>query len=121
MGGISDGDAKRLIEIIDNMVNWADRAFNAIRMDKWKILAKRIMAGSGTDIQEFVHNVVRDIAGDKVLLSKSVGDAINDLLTRLSQEEQLELIRYVKRRAYPLVVRLVAEKAAEKSGEEGGA
>jgi len=113
MGTVRDEDAKTLISIIDSMVNWADRAFDAIRLDKWKILAKRIMAGSGADIQEFIHNVVRDIAGDKVHLSRDVGKKINDLLERLSQEEQQELIKYVKRRAYPLVVRLIAEGVGE--------
>jgi len=114
--GINDENAMELIEVIDNMVNWADRAFDAIRIDKWKILAKRLMAGHGTDLQEFIHNVVRDIAGDKVLLSKDAGAKIDSLVKRFSREQQLELIKYVKRRAYPLVVRLVAEK----SGEEGG-
>jgi len=118
MSRVGDEDAKEPIDIIDSMVNWADRAFDAIRRDKWKILAKRLMAGSGADLQEFIHNVVRDIAGDKVLLSKDVGRRINVLLERLDQEQQQELIKYVKRRTYPLVVRLVAEKAREEGGEQ---
>lgn len=117
MNGIRDEDAKELIDIIDSMVNWADRAFDAIRRDKWKILARRLMAGSGADLQEFVQNVVRDIAGDKIIISKDVGSRINKLLERLSQEDQQELIKYVKRRAYPLVVRLAAERSREEGGE----
>jgi len=100
-------NALLLIEIIDKMVAWADPAFDAIRRDKWKIMARRIMAGSGADLDEFIHNVVRDIAGDKVIMSDDLGKKIQALHEKLGQKQQ-DLIRFVKRRAYPLVVRYMA-------------
>jgi len=108
---VNDENALTLIEIIDNMVNWADRAFDAIRVDKWKILAKRLMAASGSDLQEYIHNVVREIAGDKVIIKHEVAKKIDNLLSIFKDpNKQLELIRYVKRRAYPLVVRYMARR-----------
>jgi len=107
---VTEKEAMLLIEIIDKMVAWADPAFDAIRRDKWKILARRIMAGSGTDLDEFINNVVRDIAGDKVIMSDELGKKIQSLHEKLDREQQLKLIRFVKRRAYPLVVRYMATR-----------
>jgi len=101
-----DGKALELINIIDHLVNWGDSAFERIRLDKWKILAKRIMAASGSDLQEFIHNVTKDIAGDKVTMSEEIGRKIENLLKQTGTiEQQIELLKYVKRRAYPLVIR----------------
>lgn len=96
-----DEFALQLICIMDNMVAWAELPED-IRINKWRIIAKRVMAASGADLQEFIHNVVRDIAGDKVKMSKELGDKVNKLKSNIKND--LELIRYVKRRTFPLIV-----------------
>lgn len=64
------------------------------------------MAASGSDLQEFIHNVTKDIAGDKVTMSEEIGRKIENLLKQTGTiEQQIELLKYVKRRAYPLVIR----------------
>jgi len=105
-----------LIGIIDNMVRWGDPSIpDEMRRNKWQILAKRVMAASGEDLQQFIHNVVWDIASDKVIMSRELGERINSLIEKVGDRES-ELIRYVKRRAFPLVVRYMA--ISRQGGEE---
>lgn len=109
--------ARRLLRVVDSMVLWGDPSIpDDVRKNKWQIMAKRLMAASGADLQEFIQNVVRDIAGDKVRTSRELGQEISDLLLMARKAGgDSRLIRYVKRRAFPLVLRYMAS-----AGESGG-
>lgn len=101
-----------------------------VRTDKWRVLARRLMASGGEDLQEFLHNVVRAVAGDAFYIGRSpgragegrrsLGEELEEFLKRVNEmqdkELQRKLIAYIKARAIPLVIRL----SAQVSEREGG-
>lgn len=119
--------ALEFLKLIHDVIPWGDFPED-VRRDKWRVLAKRVMASSGEDLQEFIHNVVRGVAGDSFYVKRSAGTGGNgtrllgkeleELLNKIRGENvEKELLAYVKSRAIPLVIRLSAKLGKEE--EEG--
>jgi len=113
----------KLLEIIYEIVPWGEIGITG--RDKWRVLAKRVMVAKGEDFQEFLHNVVREIAGDRFYYTTTkegniiyLGREIEELTKEAdTQDIQKKVIEYLKSRAIPLVIRLSAKLAQE--GKEG--
>ena len=109
--------ALEFLRLIHDIIPWRDVPED-VRREKWRVLAKRIMASSGDDVQEFLHNVVRGVAGDIFYVKRSVegkgeirllGNELKEFLKKVNERDAgKELIAYIKSRAIPLVVRLSA-------------
>ena len=109
--------ALEFLRLIHDIIPWKDVPED-VRREKWRVLAKRIMASSGDDVQEFLHNVVRGVAGDIFYVKRSVrgkdeirflGSELEEFLKKINEENVgKKLIAYIKSRAIPLVVRLSA-------------
>jgi hypothetical protein len=119
--------ALEFLKLIHDVIPWRDVPED-VKRDKWRVLAKRVMASSGEDLQEFIHNVVRGVAGDVFYVKRSaktegnkirlLGKELEELLNKIREKNvEKELLAYVKSRAIPLVIRLSA-KLGEKE-EEG--
>ncbi len=119
--------ALEFLKLIHDIIPWRDVPED-VKRDKWRVLAKRVMASSGEDLQEFIHNVVRGVAGDIFYVKRStktegneirlLGRELEELLNKIREKNvEKELLAYVKSRAIPLVIRLSA-KLGEKE-EEG--
>ncbi|OWJ54732.1 hypothetical protein [Pyrodictium delaneyi] len=119
--------ALEFLKLIHDVIPWRDVPED-VRRDKWRVLAKRVMASSGEDLQEFMHNVVRGVAGDIFYVKRGVtaeggearilGKELEELLKKVHEKQaEKELLAYVKSRAIPLVIRLSARLGEE--GEEG--
>lgn len=114
-----DSLAIEFLRLVNDIIPWRDLP-NDVRRDKWRILAKRIMASSGDDIQEFLHNIVKSIAGDAFCVTRGeegkeerrrLGKELEEYLRKVrDMGKEKELIDYIKSRAIPLVIRLSAEK-----------
>ena len=107
-----DDAAFKVLEITEQLIGWGIKGFpDELRRSKWQLLAKRLQSAQGSDLQEFIHNVVKDIAGDRYFLPrKEKGNELSQLLSRFKGKigAEKELIRYIRARAYPLVVRYAA-------------
>jgi len=117
-----DGLALEFLEIIESAINWG-KLPEGVQKEKWKVLAKRIMASSGEDLQEFLQNVVRGVAGDEFISSRELGGKLEGLLKKIGgRDNEKKLIGYSKARAIPLVIRLLAKTPERKEAEkkEGG-
>jgi len=109
--------ALEFLRLIHDIIPWRDVPED-VRREKWRVLAKRVMASSGDDAQEFLHNVVRGVAGDIFYVKRSVrekdeirllGNELKKFLKKVDDRDiEKELIAYIKSRAIPLVVRLSA-------------
>ena len=112
-----DALAMEFLNLLNEIISWRELPEDVTK-NKWRILAKRIMASSGDDIQEFLHNIVKSIAGDEFRIKHKenrLGKTLEEFLKKVkSQGKEKELIDYIKSRAIPLVIRLSAEKGAEK-------
>ncbi len=119
--------AIELLRLIHDVIPWREVPED-VKRDKWRVLAKRIMASSGEDLQEFMHNVVRGVAGDIFYVKRRassegnemrlLGKELEEFLNKTHEKNvEKELLAYVKSRAIPLVIRLSA-KLGEKE-EEG--
>jgi hypothetical protein len=118
-----DSLAIEFLRLINDIIPWRDLP-NEVKRDKWRILAKRVMASSGGDIQEFLHNIVKSIAGDSFYVTRGeegkeercrLGERLEEYLKEVKKKvkdigKEEELIDYIKSRAIPLVIRLSAEK-----------
>ena len=122
-----DEVAIELLRLIHDVIPWREVPED-VKRDKWRVLAKRVMASSGEDLQEFMHNVVRGVAGDIFYVKRRVssegnemrvlGKELEEFLNKIREKNvEKELLAYVKSRAIPLVIRLSA-KLGEKE-EEG--
>jgi len=109
--------ALEFLELVCNVIPWREVP-EEVRREKWRILAKRVMASSGEDLQEFMHNIVRGIAGEIFYIKRGtstkegevrLGRELEELLNKV-REKQIEkqLLAYIKSRAIPLVIRLSA-------------
>ena len=117
--------ALEYLRLLHDIIPWREVP-DEVRRDKWRVLAKRLMASGGEDLQEFLHNVVRAVAGDIFYVKRNVGKEserilgkeLDDLLNKVQDKElQKKLIAYIKARAIPLVIRLSA--ILPESEEEG--
>lgn len=117
--------ALKYLRLVHDTIPWGEVP-DEVRRDKWRILAKRLMASGGEDLQEFLHNVVRAVTGDIFYIKRNVGKKsekvlgkeLEDLLNSAQDRElQKKLIAYIKARAIPLVIRLSA--ILPESEEEG--
>ncbi len=109
--------ALEFLRLIHDIIPWRDVPED-VRREKWRVLAKRVMASSGDDAQEFLHNVVRGVAGDIFYVKRSVrekdeirllGNELEKFLKKVDDRDiEKELIAYIKSRAIPLIVRLSA-------------
>lgn len=119
--------AIELLRLIHDVIPWREVPED-VKRDKWRVLAKRVMASSGEDLQEFMHNVVRGVAGDIFYVKRRassegnemrlLGKELEEFLNKIREKNvEKELLAYVKSRAIPLVIRLSA-KLGEKE-EEG--
>jgi len=120
--------ALEFLKLVHDVIPWREVPED-VRREKWKVLAKRVMASGGEDLQEFMHNVVRGVAGDIFYVKRStstegdkarlLGKELEELLKKVHEKKQSEkeLLAYVKSRAIPLVIRLSARLGEE---EEGG-
>ncbi len=119
--------AIELLRLIHDVIPWREVPED-VKRDKWRVLAKRVMASSGEDLQEFMHNVVRGVAGDIFYVKRRassegneirlLGKELEEFLKKIREKNvEKELLVYVKSRAIPLVIRLSA-KLGEKE-EEG--
>lgn len=121
--------AIELLRLIHDVIPWREVPED-VKRDKWRVLAKRVMASSGEDLQEFMHNVVRGVAGDIFYVKRRassegneirlLGKELEEFLNKIREKNiEKELLAYVKSRAIPLVIRLSA-KLGEKEEEEEG-
>jgi len=109
--------ALEFLRLIHDIIPWRDVPED-VRREKWRVLAKRVMASSGDDAQEFLHNVVRGVASDIFYVKRSVGgkdevrllgNELEEFLKKVDERDVgKELIAYIKSRTIPLVVRLSA-------------
>jgi len=120
----ADSLAIEFLKLVNDIIPWRDLP-SEMRQDKWRILAKRVMASSGDDIQEFLHNIIKSIAGDSFYVTRSergkeegkgeeerrrLGKELEEYLKKVkSIGKEKELIDYIKSRAIPLIIRLSAE------------
>ena len=121
----TDKLALEFLRVLHDIIPWRE-VLDDIRRNKWRVLAKRLMASSGEDLQEFLHNVVRGVAGEIFYVKRNVGKKderalgkeLEDLLGKVSDgETQKKLITYIRARAIPLIIRLSA--ILPESEEEG--
>jgi len=119
-----DSLAIEFLKLVNDIIPWRDLP-DELRQDKWRILAKRVMASNGDDIQEFLHNIVKSIAGDSFYVTRTekregggtgveerrrLGGELENYLKKVKGiGKEKELIDYIKSRAIPLVIRLSAE------------
>jgi len=119
--------ALEFLKLIHDVIPWRDVPED-VRREKWRVLAKRVMASGGEDLQEFMHNVVRGVAGDIFYVKRGtsteggkarlLGKELEELLKKVHEKQsEKELLAYVKSRAIPLVIRLSARLGEEE--EEG--
>lgn len=122
-----DEHALEFLRLLHDMIPWREVP-DDVRRDKWRVLAKRLMASSGEDLQEFLHNVIRAVAGNTFYVKRNVGKdnermlgkELEDYLDKVyDKDTQKKLIAYIKARAIPLVIRLSAI-LPEGEEEEGG-
>lgn len=119
--------ALELLKLIHDIIPWREVP-EEVRREKWSVLVKRVIASSGEDLQEFMHNVVRGVAGEIFYVKRStstkegetrpLGKELEELLKKV-RERQVEkkLLAYIRSRAIPLIIRLSAR--LEERGEEG--
>ena len=120
-----DSLAIEFLKLVNDIIRWGDLP-DEVRRDKWRILAKRVMASSGDDIQEFLHNIIKSIAGDSFYVTRGeegekerrrLGKELEEYLKKVkSVSKEKELIDYIKSRAIPLVIRLSAERGESQGG-----
>jgi|GEM_PF-3066881 len=93
-----DSLAIEFLRLINDIIPWRDLP-NEVKRDKWRILAKRVMASSGGDIQEFLHNIVKSIAGDSFYVTRGeegkeercrLGERLEEYLKEVKKEEGKE-------------------------------
>ncbi len=119
--------ALKLLGLIHDVIPWREVPED-VRREKWRVLAKRVMASSGEDLQEFMHNVVRGVAGDIFYVKRGtstkdeetrlLGKELEELLKKVHESgDEKKLLAYMKSRAIPLVIRLSAR--LEEEEEEG--
>ena len=58
------------MKLIYDAIPWGELPKKVYR-DRWRVLARRLMASGGDDLQEFLHNVVRAVAGDAFYVTRS--------------------------------------------------
>jgi len=105
-----DSLALEFLKLVNDIIWWGDLP-DEVRRDKWRILAKRVMSSSGDDVQEFLHNIIKSIAGDSFYVTRRLGKELEEYLKKVkSVGKEKELIDYIKSRAIPLVIRLSAER-----------
>lgn len=123
--------ALEFLKLVHDVIPWREVPED-VRREKWRVLAKRVMASSGEDLQEFMHNVVRGVAGDIFYVKRDtstekstkkdektrlLGKELEELLKKIHESgDEKKLLAYVKSRAIPLVIRLSA-RLGEKEGE----
>lgn len=120
--------ALEFLKLVHDIIPWRDVPED-VRREKWRVLAKRVMASSGEDLQEFMHNVLRGVAGDLFYVKRDtsteggearfLGKEFDELLRKVHEKQtEKELLAYVKSRAIPLVIRLSARLGErEEEGE----
>ena len=120
--------ALEFLKLVHDVIPWREVPED-VRREKWRVLAKRVMASSGEDLQEFMHNVVRGVAGEVFYVKRGgstkgsetrpLGKELEELLKKVREKQtEKELLAYVKSRAMPLVIRLSARlKEEEEEGE----
>jgi len=95
--------ALEYLRLLHDIIPWREVP-DEVRRDKWRVLAKRLMASGGEDLQEFLHNVVRAVAGDIFYVKRNVGKEserilgkeLDDLLNKVQDKElQKKLIAYI--------------------------
>jgi hypothetical protein len=105
-----------LLEAIDGLVDWT-KIPKDVRIRKYSIYAKRVAAVSRSvkNLDAFVENLLRDVAGDQLFVSR---EKANILLERLKSAEKNEkdVLDYLKRYPYLSVV-LLGSKRHEETGE----
>ncbi len=105
--------AIEVLKLIHDIIPWGEVPED-VRREKWRILARRVMASNAEDLQELINYVVRDIAGDIFYVkrereAKVLGVEIENLLGKVREKQnEKELLAYLKPRAIPLVIRLSA-------------
>ena len=120
--------ALEFLKLVHDVIPWREVPED-VRREKWRVLAKRVMASSGEDLQEFMHNVVRGVAGEVFYVKRGastegsetrlLGKELEKLLKKVHEKQtEKELLAYVKSRAIPLVIRLSARLGErEEEGE----
>ncbi len=111
-----DNLALELLKLIHDMISWQNVIGDKRELgrEKWRILAKRVMASSGDDIQEFIHNVIKSVSGDAFYITRTrerktrfLGKELDDFLKKIKDRDlEKRLLSYIRSRAIPLVVRL---------------
>lgn len=120
--------ALEFLKLVHDIIPWREVPED-VRREKWRVFAKRVMASSGEDMQEFMHNVVRGVAGEIFYVKRSasteggevrtLGKELEELFKKVREKQiEKELLTYVKSRAIPLVIRLSARLGErEEEGE----
>jgi hypothetical protein len=104
-----------LLEAVDNLVDW--RAFKRIKIRKYSIYPKRVAAvsKSANTIEEFIENLLKDVAGDQLFVTRGKSDKLTKALDSAKENED-EVLRYLKKYPYLSVV-LLGSRIFEKSEE----
>ncbi len=89
---------EKFLEILDEIIAWNELPDEIVER-KREILSKVISKAYGDDIQEFLHNIVKTIAGDKFNANPYIGKKLNEYLKEVKGREK-EVIEYIKNIIY---------------------
>lgn len=94
-----------LLEAIDSLVDWG--ALRKVKIRKYSIYSKRVAAVSrnSKNLEDFVENLLKDVAGDQLYVTKEKSDKLREVLDNAKNNEE-EVLRYLKRYPYLAVVLL---------------
>jgi hypothetical protein len=107
-----------LLEAIDGLIDWA-KIPEDVRMRKYSIYAKRVAAvsKSAKTLDAFVENLLRDVAGDQLFVSREKANTLLEGLKR-ARENEKDVLNYLKRYPFLSVVLLGSRRHEERGGGE---
>jgi len=87
-----------LLEAIDSLVDLP----NKVRKKKYSIYAKRVAAVSknSKNLEDFVENLLKDIAGDQLIVNRAKSDKLREILD-IAKKNEKEILEYLKK--YPVL------------------
>jgi hypothetical protein len=107
-----------LLEAIDDLVDWAKIPDN-VKKRKYSIYAKRVAAvsRSAKTLDAFVENLLRDVAGDQLFVSREKANTLLEGL-KSARENEKDVLDYLKRYPFLSVVLLGSRRHEERGGGE---
>ena len=86
-----------LLSAVDALVEWGE----ATRIKKYSIMAKRmaIVSRSSKSVEDFVENLLRQIAGDSLLVSREKATKLSEALKNAKKNEK-QVLEYIRNYPY---------------------